>query len=210
MRCSQFTGCLGRAIRPVDAVRRAVRQPTRAGRRCCRGAAGVFRLPLSNDFSQMEPDSHLDVAGDSGGAAVSDTLPAIQRVLQVLSCSLAQYAVQTTLWTSPGQESAVKAVNDLAADQRHYAKRVAELLTRRGVRPDPGSFPLEWMSLNDAGLSYAMPRIMEHHRRDIAAIERIADLLDADPEARDLAREVLGNAKAHAEMLAAAWSDAAS
>lgn len=167
-------------------------------------------MPLSNDFSQMERICDLDVAGDSGAAAVSETLPAIQRLLQILSCSLAQYAAQTTLWTSPGQESAVKAVNDLAADQRHYAKLTAELLARRGARPDPGSFPLEWMSLNDAGLSYAMPRIMEHHRRDIAAIERIADLLGADPEARDLAREVAGNAKAHAEILAAAWSRAAS
>ncbi len=158
----------------------------------------------------MEPISELSIAREQGAAAASETLPALHRLLQILSCSLAQYATQTSLWTSPGLESAIKAVTDLAADQRHYAKRTAELLARRGVRPDPGSFPLQWMSLNDAGLAYAMPRILEHHRRDVAAIERIAGVLGGDPEARDLALEVLGNAKAHAEMLAAAWSKAAS
>lgn len=157
----------------------------------------------------METVSELGIATDSNAAAPSETLPAIQRLLQILNCSLAQYAVQATLWASPGQEDAIRAIDNLAADQRHYAKRAAELLARRGSRPDPGTFPLEWMSLNDAGLSFAMPRILEHHRRDIAAITRIADLLSSDPEARDLAREILGNATAHAEMLAAASSRAA-
>lgn len=152
----------------------------------------------------------LGVAFDSAEAGPTETPAAINRLLQILSCSLAQYVAQAPPWSSREQHSALRAVNDLAADQRHYAKRAAALLAARGARPDAGTFPLEWMSLNDAGLSYAMPRIMEYHRRDIATLERIADLLDADPEARDLAREVLGNAKAHAEILAAACSRAAS
>lgn len=152
----------------------------------------------------------LGVAIDSGEARSSETLPAISRLLQILSCSLAQYVAQATPWASPGQENVLRAVNDLAADQRHYAKRTAELLAVRGARPDRGTFPLEWMSLNDAGLSFAMPRVLDHHRRDIAAIERIVDLISADREARDLAMEVLGNAKAHAELLGAAWSRATS
>ncbi len=154
--------------------------------------------------------TELGVAIDSAEAGPSETLPAINRLLQILNCSLAQYVAQAPPWSSREQHSALRAVNDLAADQRHYAKRAAALLAARGARPDAGTFPLEWMSLNDAGLSYALPRIVDHHRRDIAAIQRIAELLNSDPEARDLVREVLGNAGAHAELLAAACSREAS
>ncbi len=161
-------------------------------------------------FERMRSMGELGVAIESGETRSSETLPAIIRLLQILSCSLAQYVAQARPWASPEQEKALRAVNDLAADQRHYAKRTAELLAVRGARPDRGTFPLEWMSLNDAGLSFAMPRVLEHHRRDIAAIERIVELLNTDREARDLALEVLGNAKAHAELLGAASSHAAS
>ena len=67
------------------------------------------------------------------------------------------------------------------ADQQRYARRVAEAITRRGGRPNPGHFPVEFTAKNDLALDFLFREVVAHQEHDVAMIERCAAELESAP-----------------------------
>jgi hypothetical protein len=130
-----------------------------------------------------------------------DATPALGRILSALRRSLPMYLEDARPWSAGGDEAARAALGRLAADEKTYARRLAEAILRRGGQPPPVSFPLEYTSLNDVSLDYLLQRVLAGLDVDLAAVARAADDLVSDSEAAALAGEVLGNLQGHREIL---------
>jgi hypothetical protein len=128
------------------------------------------------------------------------TIP-LGRILRVLCRSLPMYLEDARPWSARDDVAARTALGRLVADQKLFARRVADAILRRGGQPAPGPFPLEFSALNDVGLDYLLQRVRDQLRSDIDAVARAAAALASDPEARDLAEEVAGNLQGHLELL---------
>jgi hypothetical protein len=130
-----------------------------------------------------------------------DTTIPLGQILRVLCRSLPMYLEDARPWTAGDDEPLRTALARLVADQRRLARRVADAILRRGGQPAPGPFPLEFTGLNDVSLSYLAGQVCDRVQRDIDAVGRAVAELAADPEARDLAEEVLGNLQGHLDLL---------
>jgi hypothetical protein len=142
--------------------------------------------------------NHLGIA-----RATIDTDPtsALNRLLRILCRSLPMYLRDARPWTATEDDPAQAALDNLAADQQRFARRVAEAILDQGGSPEPGPFPLAFASMNDAALAFLLSRVIERERRDLPAIQRsVADLAEW-PVLRGLAEESLGNAQAHLDIL---------
>jgi hypothetical protein len=90
---------------------------------------------------------------------------------------------------------------DLAADQEHYAERVAATISEEGGSPDPGGFAVEFAACNDLAAEFLLGTVITRHRCDVDRVARCVDELHDLPPLREVAEEVLGNARGHLEML---------
>jgi hypothetical protein len=130
------------------------------------------------------------------------TIP-LGQILRALCRSLPMYLEDARPWIAGNDEPLRTALGRLVADQRRLARRVADAILRRGGQPAPGPFPLEFSGLNDVSLSYLAGQVRDRLRSDIDLVGRAAAELASDPEARDLAEEVLGNLQGHLDVLRA-------
>jgi hypothetical protein len=128
------------------------------------------------------------------------TIP-LGQVLRALCRSLPMYLEDARPWIAGDDEPLRTALGRLVADQRRLARRVADAILRRGGQPAPGPFPLEFTGLNDVSLSYLAGQVRDRLRTDIDVVARAAAGLVFDPDARDLAEEVLGNLQGHFDVL---------
>ena len=123
-------------------------------------------------------------------------------LLRVLCRSVAQYARDAHPWTPPQRRAVAEAIADLANDQQHYAGKVAAAIQDLDGRPEPDTFPLDFTAINDLSIDYLLRTVLEGHRRDATELERCAAELRGDPTLHELAEEIVGNARGHAEILA--------
>lgn len=131
----------------------------------------------------------------------AELIAVLNRLLHVLCRSLSMYLEDARPWSRPEHGAAQKALDLLVADRHDDARRVAEAVVELGGHPDPGVFPMEFSAANDLSLEFLLQKVVEEQHRDIAAIRQCAAELADDPQLRDLAEEILGNAKGHAEIL---------
>jgi plasmid stabilization system protein ParE len=125
----------------------------------------------------------------------------LNRLLATLHRSLPQYLQDSHYWTRRGDERAEAVVRHLVEDQRALSARIAELILERLGQIAPSSFPMEFTDLNLLSLDYLLQELVRHQRLDIETIEDCVADLRGDRPARDLAEEVLGNARGHLENL---------
>jgi bacterioferritin (cytochrome b1) len=123
-------------------------------------------------------------------------------LLRTLCRSVAAYARDARPWARPDQQELVRAIDDLADDQQHYARRVTDAILELGGAPEPDTFPLDYSAINDIAIDYLLQAVIEGQDRDLAQLEQCAIALAELPPLGDLAREILGNARGHAEILA--------
>jgi hypothetical protein len=131
-----------------------------------------------------------------------ETVPVLNRLFRMLCRSLPAYLADAKTGGWPDRESIRAAVERLAADQRMYAERVAEAITARGGRPDPGGFPTEFAAKNDLSLAFLLREVVASQREETAAIGQCVGQLEGESALHALAEEILGNAKGHLEILA--------
>jgi hypothetical protein len=131
----------------------------------------------------------------------SDATIPLGQILRVLCRSLPMYLEQASPWSGGEDEPARTALARLVADQKRFARRVADAILQRGGQPAPGPFPLDFSGLNDVGLDYMLRRVIDQLPHDIDAVGRSAAAMAADAEARALAEEVLGNLQGHLDVL---------
>ena len=129
----------------------------------------------------------------------TDVIDVLQRLLRVLSRSLAMYLDEAKPWVHADDQQTAAALERLAADRRLYCDRVSRAIVELGGRPDPGRFSGKFIGLNDLDLAYLTDRLIRSQRADVTAMKAcVADLAEA-PTWRELAEEALGNTQGHLE-----------
>jgi hypothetical protein len=79
--------------------------------------------------------------------------------------------------------------------------RLGDLIVRRGGNVDSVVFPMDFTDLNDLSVRFLLARLVACQQRDIVAIERAIERLGDDAEAKGIAEEALGAARAHLQSL---------
>ena len=131
----------------------------------------------------------------------SDILDVLHGVLRTLCRGLPQYLVEAKPWLQSDDAPFIATLRNLIADQRHYARCVADAVASRGGRPDPGSFPLEYASINDLSLDFMKTRILDQLRDDHDFLMHAAKQLTDQHEFHTLVEEIVGNYRGHLEVL---------
>ncbi len=131
----------------------------------------------------------------------SDPVAVLNRLLRILCRSLPMYLRDARPWSAVEGDPTLAALAAIVADQERFACRTAQAILDQGGQPEPGPFPMEFASMNDAGLDYLLGQVIESQRRDLPRIERCAAELADFPALCALAEEALGNAQAHLDIL---------
>lgn len=134
----------------------------------------------------------------------SKTLPVIDvlnQLLHLLSRGLSAYVVEINPWMQPGDESLRASLFNLADDRRLFASRTIHAISDNAGDPDPGPFPLEYTGLNDVSIEYLAGELVDSLSIDIEILEALSAQLNGMPDLHALTQEILGNTKAHVEIL---------
>lgn len=150
-----------------------------------KGEEGGETMNNSQDRKAVYPESQL----------------ALNRLLSITQYSLASYLLGSPPWTSRGAEPLVEAACRIAQDQQAQAMRVGRLLVRRHGYAESGQFPTQFTEYNDLALDYLALRLIEHERVLIDEVVRCGEQLAGDPEAKQLAEEVLAGERRHLSLL---------
>jgi hypothetical protein len=129
-----------------------------------------------------------------------EAIPVLDRLLKLLCRSLPAYLADARPWARAGDRRIQAALDRLVADQQMYARRVAEAITERGGRPDPGRFPTALTAKNDLGLDFLLQEVIADQQRAAAAIEHCAAQLENLPSLHSLAEEIFGNVRGHLDI----------
>jgi hypothetical protein len=130
-----------------------------------------------------------------------EAIPVLERMLRLLCRSLPAYLADARPWAQAGDHRIQAALDRLAGDQQTYARRVAEAITRRGGRPDPGRFPMALTAKNDLALDFLLQGVIDEQQRAAAAVEHCAALLEDESSLHSLAEEIFGNIRGHLDIL---------
>ena len=131
----------------------------------------------------------------------SKVVDALNRLLANQCCSLVNYLSEARPWTHPGNEVLVEETRSIVADHEHYSQRLAEAIEDRDGNVNSGCFPMTFTSLNDLALDYLLVRLIEDQQINIQAAEQCMAELVEDPPAWSLASEVVGNERAHLDIM---------
>jgi bacterioferritin (cytochrome b1) len=126
---------------------------------------------------------------------------ALNQLLQILCRSLPMYLADAKPWVQPGHQALQAMLDRLVADQRRYAKRLAEAVTALGGRPDPGRFFAEFAAKNDLSLDFLLQELIAAQEEDLVKIDRCVLQLSGEPCLHSLAEEIRGNIRGHLEIL---------
>lgn len=129
------------------------------------------------------------------------SIDVLNRLLTLLHRSLPMYLNEASPWTRPGGEPAEEVLRHIVADQQRDCGRLADVILERHGRLETGEFPMEFTDLHFLSYDFLVKELIEYQRQDIEAIERCVAWLGGDAQARQLAQEILGSARAHLESL---------
>jgi rubrerythrin len=132
----------------------------------------------------------------------TDRMAVLNRLLNLERFSLANYLQYARPVVRPGDEALRDAVGQIARDQAECARRIADAITRRkaGVQPSR-SFPAKYTAYNDLDIRYLLGRLLEDEERMVREVWECLGELRGDPEAEQLAMEVLSREQAHRKLL---------
>lgn len=128
-------------------------------------------------------------------------LELLNELLHVEYRSFAMYLTEACPWTRNSDQKAAEALDNIVADQKLMAQRIAELILDSGGRLEPGEYPMEFTDTHFLSLDFLLTELLRYQRQDIAAIERIVAQLSEVRAARELAEETLGMERAHLEAI---------
>ena len=131
----------------------------------------------------------------------SNIREALVRLLATQTHSLAMYLTYTSPWMRDGDNHAMQVVSQVVEDQKQIAARVFDHMQQLYGRVDSGEFPMEFTSTHDLSLEYLVKLVIASQQQDIKTLEACVRELSADPTARVLAEEALGEARGHLESL---------
>jgi hypothetical protein len=124
------------------------------------------------------------------------TLNAMNRLVAMHRHSLASYLNYASPTWHRGDEKARQTLAEIAVQQREAVDRLGEWIVEHDGLVNPGNYPMVYTAYHDLSFDFLLGKLIEHQQQDVADMEACAVQLD-DPVARELAQEVLGEAKAH-------------
>jgi len=130
----------------------------------------------------------------------------LNRLLALHCRSLPMYMLDAGSWRSDAAKESdlLQLMNNIVVGHRAISQRIAQTIMDVGGVVSPGPFPMEFTDMNFLSLDYMVREVLELQRRDIGEIENIVRGLSDVPEAKAIAQEALGEARAHLEALQAA------
>jgi hypothetical protein len=100
-----------------------------------------------------------------------------------------------------GDEKAWETLRRIMDDQHLMIDKIAEQVESSDGSPNMGEFPMDFTGAHDLSMAYMMQQVLERQRQEVGAIERLSSQLDSGSQAKALAQEALGAAKAHVQSL---------
>jgi hypothetical protein len=131
----------------------------------------------------------------------SKTIDILNRLYTVHNRSLPIYLRDAAPWTRAGDEAAAQTLSHIIEDHEQTLERLGSMILDRDGAVEHGRFPMEFTGWHDLSFDFLLSRLMERQRRDIRTIEACVRELDHDLEAKVVAEEILGQAKAHLDSL---------
>jgi hypothetical protein len=135
----------------------------------------------------------------------------LQDILRRESRSVLTYVAEAYPWTSSTQTKALTALQHLIADEREAIACLGRFLVRERIPlPFLPSYPAHFTTINFLALDFILPRLIEHERQSIAALEHDLVAIKA-PEAHAEVEKLLSLKRQHLpqmEELAAAQPQA--
>ncbi|MFO0903470.1 MAG: hypothetical protein U0939_10740 [Pirellulales bacterium] len=133
--------------------------------------------------------------------SASTTNAVLNRLVSMLNTTLPAYLRDARPWTYPGREQAFDALRDVGEQQVEAAERLSAWILENGGIPSKGRFPLDFTRFNDLSVDYLVRESLRRQTLMIAKMEACLDDLGLVPHALALVQEIIGEAKAHADML---------
>lgn len=129
----------------------------------------------------------------------------LNRLLAIHCRSLPMYMLDAGSWQSdaPKEHELLRTINNIVVGHRAISERIAAVIMDVGGVVSPGPFPMEFTDMNFLSLDFMVRETQKLQHRDITEIEEIARAVSNVPEAKAIAQEALGEAKAHLEQLQA-------
>lgn len=129
------------------------------------------------------------------------TYHVLNRLLTVLYRSLPTYLTYAAPWTHRGDDPALATLENIVADQRQLAARIAQYILDHHGPIETGEYPIEFLDVHDLSLDFLLTKLVEYQKKDVATLEQCVQALQGDRHAAVLAEEALGSARGHLETL---------
>lgn len=133
--------------------------------------------------------------------SLPNVVDALNRLLAIQCCSLVNYLSEARPWTHPGNEILSEAMRSIVANHEHCSQRLAKAIEDRDGNVNSSSFPMTFTSLNDLALDYLLVMLTKDQQSNAQAAEQCMAELVEDPQAWSLAGEVVGNERAHLDIM---------
>lgn len=134
-------------------------------------------------------------------SSTAATCDLINQLITLHARSLPVYLSDASPWITEQHAHAKDVLDIIAADQLFMVDRLFNLMLKRDGTVAMGGFPMEFTGWHDLSLDFLLMELVRRQERDAESIHRISQQLAHDPEARELAEEAWGAAKAHCEAL---------
>lgn len=130
-----------------------------------------------------------------------NVVEALNSLLAIQCCSMVNYLSEARPWTHPGNEVLMEATRSIVANHKHYSQRLANAIEDGDGNVNSSSFPMTFTSLNDLALYYLLVRLTEDQQSNVQAAKQCMAEMVEDSSAWSLASEVVGNERAHLDIM---------
>jgi hypothetical protein len=121
----------------------------------------------------------------------------LQDILRRESRSVLMYVAEAYPWTTSTQGKALTSLQHLIAAEREAVAHLGRFLVRQHIPlPYLPSYPAHFTTINFLALDYILPRLLEHERGSLAALERDLHAMK-DPTARTEVEKLLTLERQH-------------
>lgn len=127
----------------------------------------------------------------------------LNRLLAIHCCSLPMYMLDSGSWASnaPKESELLQAMNNIVVGHKNLSQKIASTIMDLGGVVNTPTFPMEFTDMNFLSLDYMAREALALQIRDLAEIEKIVWDVSSNADAKIVAQEALGEAKAHLELL---------
>lgn len=129
------------------------------------------------------------------------TVDILNRLYVLHGRSLPMYLSYAPPHELPTRPDAAAVLEQIVADQKRLADRLATLILDSSGTIDPGEFPMSFTGLHDLSVNYLLKMMVDRQKKHIDACEKLAAMLGMAPFAQAVAREAVGEAKGHLDNL---------